>query len=71
MFTDFDIGLNNPERGYNVACCEGLAMDVLQSLATDLNFDFNLYISPDGTFGAYDLKYENWTGMVKELMDGR
>ena len=51
---DFDMGVNVADRRYTVSCCEGLAMDVLQSLASDLDFDYRLYISPDSTFGAYD-----------------
>ena len=68
---DFDMGVNVADRRYRVSCCEGLAMDVLQSLASDLDFDYRLYISPDSTFGAYDTTTNNWTGMVKELMDGK
>ena len=68
---DFDMGVNVADRRYRVSCCEGLAMDVLQSLASDLDFDYRLYISPDSTLGAHDTTTNNWTGMVKELMDGK
>lgn len=45
-------------------------MDVLHSLSSDLDFGYQLYLVPDGTFGAFDTNLGNWTGMVKELMDG-
>lgn len=44
-------------------------MDVLQSLSNELDFDFQLYLVPDGKFGAFDPEVANWTGMVKELLD--
>jgi len=37
----------------------------------ELNFDFQIYISPDGQYGAYDPERGNWTGLVKELIDGK
>jgi len=46
-------------------------MDLLQSLADQLDFNYRLYISPDGSFGAYNNVTGNWTGMVKEIMDGK
>ena len=68
--TDFYRGIMVESRGYTLHCCEGLAMDLLQTLSNELDFDYQLYLSPDGSFGALDAETGNWTGMVKELLDG-
>ncbi|XP_029728977.2 uncharacterized protein LOC109415021 isoform X2 [Aedes albopictus] len=36
---------------YSVRCCYGLSMDLLQKVALDLGFEFDLYIVHDGLFG--------------------
>ncbi|XP_058065948.1 uncharacterized protein LOC131215574 [Anopheles bellator] len=36
---------------YRKRCCYGLSMDLLQKLASEINFDFHLYIVHDGLFG--------------------
>uniref|UniRef100_A0A182TB12 Uncharacterized protein n=1 Tax=Anopheles maculatus TaxID=74869 RepID=A0A182TB12_9DIPT len=36
---------------YRTRCCYGLSMDLLQKLASEINFDFHLYIVHDGLFG--------------------
>ena len=46
-------------------------MDLLQTLSNELDFDYQLYLSPDGSFGGKDAETGNWTGMVKELLDGK
>ncbi|KAF6034428.1 LRR1 [Bugula neritina] len=71
IFEDHAVGRTYTHRSYEMHCCEGLAMDLLQSLADQLDFNYRLYISPDGSFGAYNNVTGNWTGMVKEIMDGR
>ncbi|KAF6021621.1 hypothetical protein EB796_020082 [Bugula neritina] len=71
IFEDHAVGRAYTHRNYEMYCCEGLAMDLLQSLADQLDFNYRLYISPDGSFGAYNNVTGNWTGMVKEIMDGR
>lgn len=37
---------------YRTNCCYGLAMDLLENIAEELEFDFRLYIVADGFFGA-------------------
>uniref|UniRef100_A0A182Y0Z7 Ionotropic glutamate receptor C-terminal domain-containing protein n=1 Tax=Anopheles stephensi TaxID=30069 RepID=A0A182Y0Z7_ANOST len=39
------------EQHQKTRCCYGLSMDLLQKLATEINFDFHLYIVHDGLFG--------------------
>ncbi|XP_071043007.1 glutamate [NMDA] receptor subunit 1 [Parasteatoda tepidariorum] len=53
-------------------CCRGYCMDLLNALASELNFTYNLYQVEDGLYGSFD--YVNgsekkiWTGMVGELV---
>ncbi|KAL1498139.1 hypothetical protein ABEB36_008987 [Hypothenemus hampei] len=37
---------------YRTNCCYGLAMDLLENVAQELEFDFRLYIVADGMFGS-------------------
>lgn len=37
---------------YKTNCCYGLAMDLLENIAQELEFDFRLYIAADGLFGS-------------------
>lgn len=37
---------------YRTNCCYGLAMDLLENIARELQFDFRLYIVADGFFGT-------------------
>lgn len=70
LIVDFHKGMKYPNRTYSVHCCEGLVIDVLQSLSSDIGFNYQVYISPDGMFGSFNSNTANWTGMVKELLDG-
>ncbi|KAA0703699.1 Glutamate receptor ionotropic, NMDA 3A [Triplophysa tibetana] len=49
-------------------CCYGYCVDLLEKLAEDMEFDFDLYIVGDGKYGAY--KNGRWTGLVGDLMSG-
>ncbi|XP_067599887.1 glutamate receptor ionotropic, NMDA 3A isoform X1 [Pseudorca crassidens] len=49
-------------------CCYGYCIDLLEKLAEDMNFDFDLYIVGDGKYGAW--KNGHWTGLVGELLSG-
>lgn len=68
--SDYYAGERVASRPYEKRCCEGLCIDLLKSLASELQFDYQLYIVPDGQYGAYDPGYGNWSGLVKELIDG-
>lgn len=37
---------------YRTNCCYGLAMDLLENIAQELEFEFRLYIAADGLFGT-------------------
>ncbi|XP_073447307.1 glutamate receptor ionotropic, NMDA 3A [Aquarana catesbeiana] len=49
-------------------CCYGYCIDLLEKLAEDMNFDFDLYIVGDGKYGAF--KSGHWTGLVGDLLSG-
>ncbi|XDV51893.1 hypothetical protein PO909_020686 [Leuciscus waleckii] len=49
-------------------CCYGYCIDLLEKLAEDMNFEFDLYIVGDGKYGA--LKGGKWTGLVGDLLSG-
>ncbi|XP_036409760.1 glutamate receptor ionotropic, NMDA 3B-like [Megalops cyprinoides] len=49
-------------------CCYGYCIDLLEKLAEDLSFEFDLYIVGDGKYGA--LKGGRWTGLVGDLLRG-
>ena len=61
---------NNPFKNvsYDIYCCEGIVVDVLHSLAAELNFDFHLYFQNDTNYGTY--KNGEWTGMVGDVYNG-
>ncbi|XP_029108923.1 glutamate receptor ionotropic, NMDA 3A [Scleropages formosus] len=49
-------------------CCYGYCIDLLEKLAEDMAFSFDLYIVGDGKYGAY--KGGRWTGLVGDLLSG-
>ncbi|XP_045160468.1 glutamate receptor ionotropic, NMDA 3A-like [Mercenaria mercenaria] len=65
---DYENGIHNESHPYTINCCRGLSLDLLNRLASDLDFDYTLYVVSDYTYG----KEINgtWNGMVRELMAG-
>uniref|UniRef100_W5KFW1 Glutamate ionotropic receptor NMDA type subunit 3B n=1 Tax=Astyanax mexicanus TaxID=7994 RepID=W5KFW1_ASTMX len=49
-------------------CCYGYCIDLLEKLAEDMQFEFDLYIVGDGKYGAW--KGGEWTGLVGDLLRG-
>ncbi|KAM9103878.1 LOW QUALITY PROTEIN: glutamate receptor ionotropic, NMDA 3B [Megaptera novaeangliae] len=49
-------------------CCYGYCIDLLERLAEDAPFDFELYIVGDGKYGA--LRDGRWAGLVGDLLAG-
>lgn len=49
-------------------CCYGYCIDLLEKLAEDLGFEYDLYIVGDGKYGAW--KGGRWTGLVGDLLNG-
>ncbi|XP_061594928.1 LOW QUALITY PROTEIN: glutamate receptor ionotropic, NMDA 3B [Cololabis saira] len=52
----------------NRKCCYGYCIDLLEKLAEDLGFKFDLYIVGDGKYGTS--KGGRWTGLVGDLLSG-
>ncbi len=69
IFKDFERGINNSSRPYELMCCQGYSIMLLERLARDLNFKHQLYITMDGKYGNRGVN-DSWNGMVKDLMNG-
>lgn len=50
-------------------CCYGYCIDLLEKLAEDMGFTFDLYIVGDGKYGALSGS-GRWTGLVGDLLSG-
>uniref|UniRef100_A0A667X2V5 Glutamate receptor n=1 Tax=Myripristis murdjan TaxID=586833 RepID=A0A667X2V5_9TELE len=50
-------------------CCYGYCIDLLEKLAEDMGFSFDLYIVGDGKYGAMSGS-GRWTGLVGDLLGG-
>ncbi|XP_072314308.1 glutamate receptor ionotropic, NMDA 3B [Eucyclogobius newberryi] len=50
-------------------CCYGYCIDLLEKLAEDMGFTFDLYIVGDGKYGARS-GAGRWTGLVGDLLNG-
>lgn len=48
---------------------EGYCIDMIQKLAEDLDFDYELVVPKKGTFGKR-LSFNKWDGLVGDLMTG-
>jgi len=48
----FELPNSHQRYKYRTNCCYGLAMDLLENVAQELEFDFHLYIVADGMFGS-------------------
>lgn len=65
---DYENGIYNDSHPYTINCCRGLSLDLLNRLASDLDFDYTLYVVSDLTYGK-EIN-GSWNGMVRELMAG-
>ena len=68
IFDDYAKGLNDSSRPYEVHCCQGLSVNLLESLAVDLKFNVHLYITSDHNYGNY--RNGSWSGIVEDLTLG-
>lgn len=67
-FAQWESGRLNPDL-YDIACCDGLAMDLLSSVARELKFEIDLFLVPDGYFGLRNGRGE-WNGLMGALVSG-
>uniref|UniRef100_A0A8V5HAD7 Glutamate receptor n=1 Tax=Melopsittacus undulatus TaxID=13146 RepID=A0A8V5HAD7_MELUD len=67
LFEELGAGNGSVPRAYK-KCCYGYCIDLLEKLAEDMSFAFELYIVGDGKYGAW--KNGRWTGLVGDLLSG-
>ena len=48
---------------------EGYLIDLITEISKKLNFEFELYVSPDGNYGSKNIEGD-WNGMIRELIVG-
>ena len=48
---------------------QGYCIDLLEMIREDLNFTYDIYLVPDGKFGAME-QTGNWNGMIGQLVSG-
>ncbi|XP_067141027.1 glutamate receptor ionotropic, kainate 2-like [Centruroides vittatus] len=48
---------------------EGFCIDLINKLAEDLNFNYEIHEAGDGQYGKKE--NDEWNGMIRELMDGK
>uniref|UniRef100_A0A3B4YF50 Glutamate receptor n=1 Tax=Seriola lalandi dorsalis TaxID=1841481 RepID=A0A3B4YF50_SERLL len=58
-----------PLHFQSMKCCYGYCVDLLEKLAEDMGFTFDLYIVGDGKYGASS-GTGRWTGLVGDLLSG-
>lgn len=47
---------------------EGYCIDLLNELARNLKFTYEIYVSPDGMYGA-ETENGTWNGMIGEIVN--
>ncbi|KAL5022257.1 hypothetical protein ScPMuIL_001412 [Solemya velum] len=68
LIRDYEQGKLNKSNPYEIRCCRGLSIDLLNRLAADMDFRYTLYIVHDETYGQ--IIDGEWNGMVRDLIDG-
>ncbi|XP_053095552.1 glutamate receptor ionotropic, NMDA 3B [Pangasianodon hypophthalmus] len=68
LFRDLEQRNSSSLPSEMIKCCYGYCIDLLEKLAEDMRFDFELYIVGDGKYGAW--KNGQWTGLVGDLLSG-
>lgn len=53
-----------------VFCVSGLMVDLLGLIQNKLGFNYELYLVPDGKYGAIDDSTGRWNGMIGEVLYG-
>lgn len=64
---DFEAGILNQSNPWEIRCCRGLSIDLLNKLSNDLDFDFTLFLVFDKSYGAYI--NGSWNGMIEDLLE--
>jgi ionotropic glutamate receptor NMDA 3A len=58
----------NESVAYNITCCDGFSMELLENMAESLNFRYCLYVVADRNFGTK--RGGKWNGIVGDLVSG-
>uniref|UniRef100_A0A8C1BWN8 Glutamate receptor n=1 Tax=Cyprinus carpio carpio TaxID=630221 RepID=A0A8C1BWN8_CYPCA len=69
LFKELEETNSSSLPNYMRKCCYGYCIDLLEKLAEDMHFQFDLYIVGDGKYGAW--KGGRWTGLVGDLLSGK
>lgn len=48
---------------------EGFCIELLQTIAATVGFEYTLQLVPDGKYGVFDFDTGEWNGIVRQLMD--
>ena len=62
---------NNNTDDMFVFCVSGLMIDLLGLIQNALDFPYELYLVPDGRYGAIDDITGHWNGMIGEVLYGK
>ncbi|KAI6220068.1 Protein CBR-GLR-7 [Aphelenchoides fujianensis] len=60
------VEFGGPEKTFGF---QGYCIDLLEFIREDLNFTYEIYLVPDGKFGAME-QTGNWNGMIGQLVSG-
>ena len=67
IFGDFERNVNAGIT-YNVTCCYGYSIDLMENVANDLDLKFQVYVVADGQCGAK--RSSKWDGVIADLRSG-
>lgn len=68
IFGDYQSGGLGLGTLYNITCCYGYSIDLMENLANDLDVKFQVYVVADGQCGAK--RASKWDGIVADLRSG-
>lgn len=49
---------------------EGYCKDLIDSLAMEMTFEYDIHIVEDGLYGIYEKSKGRWSGIIGELVEG-
>jgi hypothetical protein len=62
---------NNTQNETINYCCYGYCIDLIRTLSENLEFNFQLYLVPDGIYGDLDTKTGTWSGLMGEILSDK
>lgn len=48
---------------------EGYCIDLIEQIASDLRFEYEFELVPDGMHGTYNKDTKTWNGLIRRLLD--